>query len=112
MIVIGAGFAGLQTVKKLSKDKNLRITFIDRKNHHLFQPLLYQVATAVLNPADIAIPTRSLTYKRKNITVLMDEVTEIDKANKKIILNDKVILAPALVYTLHDKWQAQFLFKQ
>ena len=52
VIVIGAGFAGLQTVKKLSKDKNLRITFIDRKNHHLFQPLLYQVATAVLNPAD------------------------------------------------------------
>ena len=91
VIVIGAGFGGLQTVKKLSKNKNLRITLIDRKNHHLFQPLLYQVATAVLNPADIAIPTRSLTNKRKNITVLMDEVTEIDKANKKIILNDKAL---------------------
>lgn len=113
VIVIGAGFAGLQTVKKLSKDKNLRITFIDRKNHHLFQPLLYQVATAVLNPADIAIPTRSLTYKRKNITVLMDEVTEIDKANKKIILNDKVLSYDYLIiatgamtsYFGHNVWK-------
>ncbi|HQY20087.1 MAG TPA: NAD(P)/FAD-dependent oxidoreductase [Ignavibacteria bacterium] len=91
VIVIGAGFGGLQAVKKLSGNKDIRITFIDRKNHHLFQPLLYQVATAVLNPADIAIPTRSLTYKMKNVTVLMDEVTEIDKSNKRIILNDKVL---------------------
>ncbi|MEO8209584.1 MAG: FAD-dependent oxidoreductase, partial [bacterium] len=56
VIVIGAGFGGLQAVKKLAKDKSLRITLIDRSNHHLFQPLLYQVATAVLSPADIAIP--------------------------------------------------------
>lgn len=113
VVVIGAGFGGLQAVKKLSGNKNIRITFIDRKNHHLFQPLLYQVATAVLSPADIAIPTRSLTDNMKNVTVLMDEVTEIDKANKKIILNDKEIYYDYLViatgamtsYFGHNIWK-------
>lgn len=91
VVVIGAGFGGLQAVKKLAKDKSIRITLIDRSNHHLFQPLLYQVASAVLSPADIAIPIRSLMHKKKNVTVLMDTVTGIDKDNKQIILNDKKI---------------------
>lgn len=65
VVVIGAGFGGLQAVKKLSQNNNLDITVIDKKNHHLFQPLLYQVATAVLSPADIAIPTRSLVGESK-----------------------------------------------
>lgn len=91
VVIIGAGFGGLQAVKILSRNRNVNITLIDRKNHHLFQPLLYQVATAVLSPADIAIPTRSLMHKKKNVTVLMDEVTGIDKDSKMIILEDKKI---------------------
>lgn len=97
VVVIGAGFGGLQAVKKLAKDKSLQITLIDRSNHHLFQPLLYQVATAVLSPADIAIPIRSLIHRKKNVTVLMDEVTGIDKENKMILLEDKKIKYDFLV---------------
>ena len=89
VIIIGAGFGGLQAVKKLAGDKELRITFIDRSNHHLFQPLLYQVATAVLSPADIAIPTRSLTDRWENVTVIMDEVTRIDKENRIIRIKQR-----------------------
>ncbi|MDQ3021039.1 MAG: NAD(P)/FAD-dependent oxidoreductase [Bacteroidota bacterium] len=97
VIVIGAGFGGLQAVKKLAKDKSLRITLIDRSNHHLFQPLLYQVATAVLSPADIAIPIRSLMHRKKNVTVLMDVVTGVDKEKKEILLHDKKISYDFLV---------------
>ncbi|CAN5650441.1 NAD(P)/FAD-dependent oxidoreductase [soil metagenome] len=89
IIIVGAGFGGLQAVKKLSKIRNISITLIDRTNHHLFQPLLYQVATAVLNPADIAIPIRSLTHNYKNVEVIMGNVTSIDKEKKKVIVNDE-----------------------
>ncbi len=60
VLIVGAGFAGLNAAKSLAKHENLHIVLIDKKNHHLFQPLLYQVATAGLNPADIAVPIRSL----------------------------------------------------
>jgi NADH dehydrogenase len=113
VIIIGAGFGGLQAVKKLARDKALRITFIDRSNHHLFQPLLYQVATAVLSPADIAIPTRSLTDKWENVTVIMDEVIRIDKENKTVFFDmgslkfDYLILAMGAQtgYFGHDDWK-------
>lgn len=112
VVIIGAGFGGLQAVKKLAKDKSIRITLIDRSNHHLFQPLLYQVASAVLSPADIAIPIRSLMHKKKNVTVLMDTVTGIDKENKQIILDDKRISYDYLIlaagaktgYFGHNDW--------
>lgn len=84
VVVIGAGFGGLQAVKKLSQNNNLDITVIDKKNHHLFQPLLYQVATAVLSPADIAIPTRSLVGESKNVTVVLGEATKIDLKTKTV----------------------------
>ncbi|MCB1141593.1 MAG: NAD(P)/FAD-dependent oxidoreductase [Leptospiraceae bacterium] len=87
VIVVGAGFGGLQIVKKLGNKKNFRITLIDKTNHHLFQPLLYQVASSVLSPADIAIPTRSLTSKMKNVKVLMCELVHIDK-EKNLIQTD------------------------
>lgn len=90
-VIIGAGFGGLQAVKVLSGEKSINVTLIDKKNHHLFQPLLYQVATAVLSPADIAIPTRSLMHRKKNVTVLMDEVTAIDIKEKQIELGEKKI---------------------
>lgn len=113
IVIIGAGFGGLQAVKKLAGDKNLSITLIDKANHHLFQPLLYQVATAVLSPADIAIPIRSLTEKYKNVTVIMDEVTYIDKASRLVYMGERIIRYDYLIvaagvqtgYFGHDDWK-------
>lgn len=84
ILVIGAGFAGLQVIKTLANNKQFEITVVDKKNHHLFQPLLYQVATAVLSPADIAIPSRSITTKYKNVKILLGDVTAIDFNNRKV----------------------------
>ncbi|ABZ95845.1 NAD(P)/FAD-dependent oxidoreductase [Leptospira biflexa] len=84
VVIIGAGFGGLQVIKTLANDKNFEVLVIDKKNHHLFQPLLYQVATAVLSPADIAIPTRSITTKYKNVKILFGEVTDINFKNKEV----------------------------
>ncbi|MCT8335406.1 NAD(P)/FAD-dependent oxidoreductase [Leptospira sp. 85282-16] len=84
ILVIGAGFAGLQVIKTLANNKGFEITVVDKKNHHLFQPLLYQVATAVLSPADIAIPSRSITTKYKNVKILLGDVTAIDFNNRKV----------------------------
>src|SRR5437660_6494894 len=83
VIIIGAGFGGLQAAKKLGR-KNVRITVIDRTNYHLFQPLLYQVATAALSPADIAAPVRSVLSKFKNVEVILAEVQSVDVAAKKV----------------------------
>jgi len=113
VVVVGAGFGGLQAVKKLAKDKNLNITLIDRTNHHLFQPLLYQIATAVLSPADIAIPSRSLTEKYKNVTVIMDEVTKIDKENNMIYFDGRSLRYDFLILSMgaktgyfgHQEWK-------
>ncbi|MCY4512765.1 MAG: NAD(P)/FAD-dependent oxidoreductase, partial [Bdellovibrionales bacterium] len=84
IIIIGGGFAGFSAVKSLGNQKDLHVTLIDRKNHHLFQPLLYQVAMAGLNPSEISIPLRSYFSKYKNVNVLMAEVNQIDLENKKI----------------------------
>jgi NADH dehydrogenase len=83
VIIIGAGFGGLQAAKKLAR-KNVRVTVIDRTNYHLFQPLLYQVATAALSPADIAAPVRSVLSKSKNVEVILAEVQSVDVAAKKV----------------------------
>jgi NADH dehydrogenase len=85
VVIIGAGFGGLYAARSLAK-KRVRITIIDRKNHHVFQPLLYQVATAKLSPADIASPIRSVFGKYKNVHVLLDEATRFDLTNKKVAL--------------------------
>lgn len=85
VVVIGGGFGGLNVVKTL-KHANLDITLIDKKNHHLFQPLLYQVATAALSPADIATPLREIFSHQKNTTVIMGTVTGIDKKEKRLTL--------------------------
>lgn len=82
ILIIGAGFGGLQVIKTLANNQLFEITVVDKKNHHLFQPLLYQVATAVLSPADIAIPSRSITTKYKNVKILLGDVTEIDFKNR------------------------------
>lgn len=86
VIIIGAGFGGLNAAKQLA-DADFDITVIDKTNHHLFQPLLYQVATAALSPADIAVPIRSLFSDYSNIRITLDEVISIDK--KKHIVHTK-----------------------
>ncbi|MCB1106921.1 MAG: NAD(P)/FAD-dependent oxidoreductase [Chlamydiia bacterium] len=85
VVVIGGGFGGLNCVKTLKK-ANLDILLIDKKNHHLFQPLLYQVATAALSPADIATPLREIFSSQTNTTVIMGTVDQIDKKNRTITL--------------------------
>ncbi len=84
IVIIGGGFGGISAAKEFD-DFDADITLIDKTNYHLFQPLLYQVATAALSPADIAAPIRAVLNKQKNTTVVMDEVTAIDRVNKKVI---------------------------
>ena len=86
MVVVGGGFAGLSAGKALA-DMAVDVTLIDRRNHHTFQPLLYQVALAVLSPADIAQPIRSIFSRDKNIEVLMDEVVGIEPDNHRVLLH-------------------------
>jgi NADH dehydrogenase len=113
VVIVGAGFGGLQAVKKLSKDKSLKITLIDRTNHHLFTPLLYQVATAVLSPADIAIPIRNLTKRMKNVTVIMENVTRIDLDKREVFCDNNLIKYDYLILTAgaqtsyfgHNEWE-------
>src|SRR5213596_2888214 len=83
VVIVGAGFGGLQAAKKLAR-KNVLITVIDRTNYHLFQPLLYQVATAALSPADIAAPVRSVLSKSKNVEVILAEVQSVTVEAKKV----------------------------
>ena len=85
IVVLGAGFAGLTFCRRF-RSEFAEIILIDRQNHHLFQPLLYQVATAGLSMPEISRPIRSILSRRKNVTVLMDEVTGIDAENKHVIL--------------------------
>ena len=89
ILVIGGGFAGLSAIKTLGNQKGIDVTLIDRKNYHLFQPLLYQVAMAGLNPSEISIPLRSYFSKYKNVNILMAEVNQIDLENKKISFDNQ-----------------------
>ena len=79
VVILGGGFGGLYAAKSLAREP-LEITLVDRRNHHLFQPLLYQVATATLNPSDIAVPIRSVLRNQKNVRVLLGEAAGIDTA--------------------------------
>lgn len=113
VVILGGGFAGLYAAKKLG-GKPVRVTLIDRRNHHLFQPLLYQVATAALNPADIATPIRHVLRRERNVTVLMGTATSIDVPNRKVILADGALEYDHLVlatgathsYFGNDAWAA------
>ena len=88
VVIIGGGFGGLSATKELARRPGFDVFLIDRKNHHLFQPLLYQVAMAGLNPSEIAIPFRRLLSGYKNIHILMAEVDDVDLDNKKIKFDD------------------------
>ncbi len=85
VVIVGAGFGGLAAAKRMA-GKPVDVTLVDRRNHHLFQPLLYQVATAALSPADIAAPIRSIFADAANVRVLMDEVTGISPSQKRLCL--------------------------
>jgi NADH dehydrogenase len=87
IVIVGGGFGGLAAAKAL-KDTPAEIILIDRANHHLFQPLLYQVATAVLTPSQIATPIRGILRKQKNTTVILGEVTGVDKERQCVFVND------------------------
>jgi NADH dehydrogenase len=112
VVVVGAGFGGLQAARNLAK-LPVRITLIDRKNHHTFQPLLYQVATAGISPGEIAAPIRWILRSRKNVEVIMDEVVGFDLTRKVVQLPDLEIPFDYLVvasgaqhsYFTHDEWE-------
>src|SRR3954462_15863102 len=111
ILVIGAGFGGLTFCQQFPQSK-ARITVVDRHNHHLFQPLLYQVATAGLSPAEIAQPIRSILSDRRDITVLLDEAREIKLATREVVLSRQTLKYDFLVlaaggrttYFGHPEW--------
>ena len=113
VVIVGGGFGGLQAAKALA-DAPVQVTLVDRRNHHLFQPLLYQVATAALSPADIAQPIRSVLRGQPNVDVVLADVDAIDVAAKEIVLDedagrlpyDYLILAAGAnhAYFGHDEW--------
>ena len=116
VVVVGADFGGL-TVAHGLKDAKIQVTIIDRQNHHLFQPLLYQVATAAVSPADVSVPIRSLFRSNQNVSVLMDEVIGIDTANKAILSRtvrygfEYLVLSTGSEYAYfgHEDWRARTL---
>jgi NADH dehydrogenase len=113
VVVVGAGFGGLETVHRLGKAP-VSITIVDRRNHHLFQPLLYQVATASLATSEIAWPVRYLLRDRKNVTTLLATVTGVDTTARRVLLDDgqalpydTLVLATGArhAYFGHDEWE-------
>ena len=112
VVVLGAGFGGLTFCQQL-KSRNTKITLVDRTNHHLFQPLLYQVATAGLSAPEIAQPIRSILRDYDNVTVLLDEVVDINLAKREVVLREKTLSYDYLVLALggqnnyfgHPDWE-------
>lgn len=113
VLIIGGGFGGINVAKKLARAK-CEVLLIDKKNHHLFQPLLYQVASAALSPADIATPLREIFRGAKNITVIMGNVDRIEKQQKRIHLKngdtheyDYLVIAVGARHSYfgHDEWE-------
>jgi NADH dehydrogenase len=111
VVIVGGGFGGLYAARAL-KGVPVHVTIVDRRNHHLFQPLLYQVATAALNPADIAAPIRSVFRGWPNVSVILAEAVGVDVAGKKLLLSDGELSYDYLVlatgathsYFGHDEW--------
>jgi NADH dehydrogenase len=112
VVIIGGGFGGLQAALALRKAR-VRITLLDRRNFHLFQPLLYQVAMGGLSPANIAAPLRSVLKRQKNAQVYLAEAVDIDVANRKVVLSDGELTYDTLIlaagarhhYFGHDDWE-------
>jgi NADH dehydrogenase len=113
VVIVGAGFGGLSAAKAL-KSAQAEVTIVDRRNHHLFQPLLYQVATAALNPGQISSPIRSILRRQKNARVILGDVVGVDQNAREVILRDGVVSFDYLViatgarhaYFGRDDWAA------
>jgi NADH dehydrogenase len=114
VVILGGGFGGLYAARTLASAP-VRITLLDRKNHHTFQPLLYQVATAGLNPSDIAAPIRRILRHQENVTVLLAEAESIDAPGRRVLLDgggeiayDQLIVATGAThsYFAHPEWAA------
>ncbi len=111
VVVVGSGFGGMAAVHGLRRAP-VRVTIVDRSNHHLFQPLLYQVATAALSPADIAAPIRRVFRHQSNVSVMLADATAVDPERKRVILADGVVDYDILIlatgvthaYFGHDAW--------
>ena len=112
VVVLGAGFGGLEFCKHFRRP-SARITLVDRTNHHLFKPLLYQVATAGLSATEIAQPVRAIFSDRPDVTVLLDKVVDFDLANKQVLLEENTLDYDYLVLALggctsyfgHSEWE-------
>ncbi|TAE67958.1 MAG: NAD(P)/FAD-dependent oxidoreductase, partial [Bacteroidetes bacterium] len=112
VVIIGGGFGGLYTAKALAH-ANVNVTLIDKRNFHLFQPLLYQVATGTLSPADISSPLRSVLSKSKNTKVLLGEVNDINTTEQNVIVGDETVPYDTLIvatgakhsYFGKDNWE-------
>src|SRR4249919_1872828 len=110
VVIIGAGFGGIEAAKSL-RGAPVEVTVIDRQNHHCFQPLLYQVATAALSPADVAWPIRHILRKQQNATVLMAEVRAVDTTKRLVQIDsvsipyDSLVLATGATHSYfgHDE---------
>jgi NADH dehydrogenase len=113
VVIIGGGFGGLYAARGLRRAP-VHVTLVDRRNHHLFQPLLYQVATAALNPSDIAYPIRAVLARQRNANVLLAEAVSVDVAGKRVVLSDGELPYDYLVvatgathsYFGHPEWEA------
>lgn len=113
VVIVGAGFGGLWAARELA-NKPVTVTIIDRKNHHTFQPLLYQVATAVLSPGEIASPVRRILHNKKNIEVILGEAATVDRENDLVVLEngtqvpfDHLIVSAGSGHSYfgHDEWE-------
>jgi NADH dehydrogenase len=113
VVIVGSGFAGLNAAKRLARSRDLEITVVDRRNYHLFQPLLYQVAMAGLSPAEIAAPIRTLLRGQPSVTVIQGDAREVDVAGRRVICDfgelryDYAIVATGAqhAYFGHERWE-------
>src|SRR5688572_30144162 len=115
VVIVGGGFGGLYAARSLGHDPEMAVTLVDRRNFHLFQPMLYQVATGALSPGEIAQPLRSVLRKQRNTTVILGEAVDLDVEGRRVILSDRgpieydsLIVATGAHHTYfgHDEWSA------
>ena len=113
VLIVGGGFGGLYAARELGKDSRVAVTLVDRRNFHLFTPLLYQVATGAVSPGDIAQPLRSILRRDRNTTVLLGEAIGIDPAEREVLMSDggpiaydSLIVASGARFSYfgHDEW--------